>query len=242
MKILKNKENRIMKRKVWTQKEIKILTELFPNGDRKELEKKLRRRTWEAIRRKGTLLNINRNSGYNLEKSKKIFMERCNLIYNYDKYLGYNHSVPYICLVCGYEGTRSLTDVLHSHGCHECGNKHRYKKQSKSLKEYYKNNPVSEETRNKLSKSGKKYYKEHPELLKGMNHPMYGKKHSEETKRKMSKAKKGKHCSEEHKRKISEAKKGHKVTEETRKKISNSMKMLWKDNDYRKNQIGKMIL
>ena len=41
---------------------------------------------------------------------------------------------------------------------------------------------------------------------------------SEETKRKMSKARKGKSFSEEHKRKISEAKKNQ--TEETRKKIS----------------------
>lgn len=57
--------------------------------------------------------------------------------------------------------------------------------------------------------------------------------HSEETKRKMSKAKKGKHPSEEHRRKLSESMKG-KTTwnkgkhhlEETKEKISESMKGL----------------
>lgn len=43
--------------------------------------------------------------------------------------------------------------------------------------------------------------------------------HSEETKRKLSKANKGKHLSGETKRKISETMKGHKVSEETKRKI-----------------------
>lgn len=42
----------------------------------------------------------------------------------------------------------------------------------------------------------------------GKNHPMFGKNHSEETKRKMSEAKKGKKFSKEHKRKLSEANQG----------------------------------
>lgn len=43
--------------------------------------------------------------------------------------------------------------------------------------------------------------------------------HSEETKRKLSKANKGKHLSGETRKKISETMKGHKVSEETKRKI-----------------------
>ena len=57
------------------------------------------------------------------------------------------------------------------------------------------------------------------------------KRHSEETRRKMSEAhkgnpswNKGKHLSEEHKRKLSEAKKGHITSEETRRKLSEAHK------------------
>ena len=47
---------------------------------------------------------------------------------------------------------------------------------------------------------------------------------SEETRKKMSEAKKGKKLSEETRRKISEAHKGHTVTDESRKKMSESKK------------------
>lgn len=50
----------------------------------------------------------------------------------------------------------------------------------------------------------------------GESNSFYGKKHSEETKRKM----KGKHLSEAHKRKLSEAHKGKKLTEDHKRKIS----------------------
>lgn len=50
-------------------------------------------------------------------------------------------------------------------------------KHSKLMKEYYKNNPISSETREKQSKS-----------LSGENNPMHGKKHNEDTKRKMKEA------------------------------------------------------
>lgn len=46
------------------------------------------------------------------------------------------------------------------------------------------------------------------EARKGEKHPMYGKKHSEEAKKKMSEAKKCKPKSEEHKKKLSENMKG----------------------------------
>lgn len=48
------------------------------------------------------------------------------------------------------------------------------KKQSEIMKEYYKKNPISEETKNK-----------HKELNKGENNNMFGKKHNESTKEKM---------------------------------------------------------
>ena len=51
-----------------------------------------------------------------------------------------------------------------------------------------------------------------------------GKHLSEETRKKMSEAKKGKHLSEEHKRKLSEAQNGKHHSEETRKKMSESKK------------------
>lgn len=50
------------------------------------------------------------------------------------------------------------------------------------------------------------------------------KKHSEESKKKMSKAKKGQTFSDAHKDKISESNKGHNVSDKTRKKISESHK------------------
>ena len=73
--------------------------------------------------------------------------------------------------------------------------------------------------------------------MKGEKHPMYGKHHSEESKKKNSEAHKGKKLSEEHKKKIGavwkgkhhseetkkkirEVRKGHPVSEETRKKLS----------------------
>ena len=67
---------------------------------------------------------------------------------------------------------------------------------------------------------------------KGKNNPMYKKHHSEETKRKISESNKGKkHCAytmtEEHKRKISESNKGKKFSEEHRKKMSESAKLRW---------------
>ena len=64
----------------------------------------------------------------------------------------------------------------------------------------------------------------HNKELTGENHPMYGKKHSEETKKKISEAKKGKKLSEEHRKKISESQKGHTSTDETKKKISATLK------------------
>ena len=63
--------------------------------------------------------------------------------------------------------------------------------------------------------------------ISGENHPMWGKKHSDESKRKMSESKKGKNHpmwgkipSDETKNKISESNKGKKKSDETKRKMS----------------------
>lgn len=62
---------------------------------------------------------------------------------------------------------------------------------------------------------------EHVRLhMEGKNNPLYGKQLSDETRRKISEAKKGKQRSEDTRRKISEAHKGKYHSEETRRKIS----------------------
>lgn len=73
---------------------------------------------------------------------------------------------------------------------------------------------------------------EHLRLHKSGNKNFLGKKHSEETKRKMSEAMKGerspwlgKHLSEETRRKMSEVHKGKKFSEETRRKMSEARKL-----------------
>ena len=60
----------------------------------------------------------------------------------------------------------------------------------------------------------------------GENNPFYGKRHTEETKQKISEANKGKkhEFSEEHKQKIGESNKGKTLSEETKQKISESRK------------------
>lgn len=60
--------------------------------------------------------------------------------------------------------------------------------------------------------------------LKGENNGMYGKKHSEEAKKKMRECHKGKKLSEEHKKKIGAALKGQPKSAETRRKIAEAAK------------------
>ncbi|MDE3838665.1 hypothetical protein C0966_04580 [Bacillus methanolicus] len=63
---------------------------------------------------------------------------------------------------------------------------------------------LSEEIKQKISQKAKE------RMSKKENNPMYGRKHSEETIRKISEAKRGKKLTEEHKRKLSESLKGEK--------------------------------
>lgn len=60
--------------------------------------------------------------------------------------------------------------------------------------------------------------------LGGINNPMYGRTHSEETRRKISIGNKGKIISEETRKKMSEARKGKILSEEHRRKISEANK------------------
>ena len=81
--------------------------------------------------------------------------------------------------------------------------------------------------------------------VSGDNHPLWGKKHSEETKKKMSESAKGrkpwntdKPLSDDHKKKISKSTKGknnpnwgNKHSEETRRKISKNNARYWQDKE-----------
>ena len=59
---------------------------------------------------------------------------------------------------------------------------------------------------------------------KGESHPMYGKHHSDESKKKMSEVRKGKPKTEEWRKRIGEANKGKKMSEEARRKMSEARK------------------
>ena len=115
-----------------------------------------------------------------------------------------------------------------------------------------KNTVVSEETKKKISESNKG----RPGMI-GENHPMYGKHHSDESKKKMSDAIKanptsywkGKSLSEEHRRKLSESGKGKHsgenngmygkhLSEEQKRKMGESLKAAWTD-ELRKRQSEK---
>ena len=86
------------------------------------------------------------------------------------------------------------------------------------VRQWHLGRKLSEETKKKISNH-------HKGLYTGQNNPMYGKHHTEESKKKMSdyaKSHTGWEHSEETKRKIGEKHKGKIVSEETRQKISQS--------------------
>ena len=94
----------------------------------------------------------------------------------------------------------------------------------------YLHKPLTKEHRKKISKK-----------TKGKNNPMWGKKHKEETKKKISFSHKGFKFSKIHKQKISKALKGlntwsrgKKLSEETREKISEKLKGREKSVEERK--------
>ena len=88
----------------------------------------------------------------------------------------------------------------------------------------------SEKTRQRKSEARKRYLANNPEANRGKNHPMFGRHLSEETKRKMRKAKKGKSAEEI-----------YTDPEAYRKQRSEKQKELWKDPAYRKSQLKKQF-
>ncbi len=135
------------------------------------------------------------------------------------------------------------------------------KKHSEKLKgrpSGMKGHIMSEEQRSKISKARYEMIERNPNvILKGKDHPMYGKKHTEETLDKLRKASTklweneeyrnkvteslsgennpnyGKSMSEEQKKKLSEAHKGKTHSEETKKKMSESGKLKKLSEDHK---------
>jgi very-short-patch-repair endonuclease len=96
------------------------------------------------------------------------------------------------------------------------------------------NRPLhSDETKRKIREAfkGRKLTNEHRQKIsnavKGVNHPLYGKKMNPESIRKMADKKRGVPLSEETKRKISERFKGRKLSESTKRKLSKITKEKW---------------
>jgi hypothetical protein len=100
-------------------------------------------------------------------------------------------------------------------GSHKGSTNDGYICSSKIMKEQYNERPdVSIKNKKGLSiESRKKISKNHKDVS-GSNNPLYGKKHTEESKQKMSKAQKGKL-------------KGHKASLETKQKMSIARKLYW---------------
>lgn len=110
----------------------------------------------------------------------------------------------------GHNGSRMTAEARKKISIGRMGKKHR---------------PMPEAQRLAMSKRMKGKQPEHLSKLIKENHPRLGKKHSEETKRKMVLAKLGKKMpprSKEHCEKISQRMKNRIVSEETKRKISES--------------------
>ena len=117
------------------------------------------------------------------------------------------------------DGVRRLVDITQA--------------ELKALDMYY-NRPASEliflptSEHQFLHHKGKQFSEEHKKKLseakKGEDNPMYGKHHTDETRKKLREANKGKQLSEETKNKMREAKKGKHHSEETKKKIGEANK------------------
>ena len=98
----------------------------------------------------------------------------------------------------------------------------------KKLSEASKGKKLSEETRNKMSEARKGKYT-------GEKNPMYGRHHTEDSKKRISAASKGRRHTEEARKKMSDAAKGKPKTKEHKKKIAeaariNSIGRHWYNN------------
>lgn len=122
--------------------------------------------------------------------------------------------------------TKKKRSALMSGENHYLYGKHLSKETREKISIAKKGIKRSEDVRKKISEGHKRWHKDHPNALAGKNNPLYGKHHSQETRKKISEALLGKTFSEEHRRKISERMKGTKLflgrhhSEETKRKIS----------------------
>ncbi len=116
----------------------------------------------------------------------------------------------------------------------------KYLSHSEHMSETNKGRKHSEESKNEMSKShsgennpmyGRTGEKAPMYGRTGEKAPMYGKKHSNETKQKISEANKGKKFSEDYKQKLSDSRKGRKLSDETKQKISEANKGKTRSNE-----------
>ncbi|MDP3763658.1 MAG: NUMOD3 domain-containing DNA-binding protein [bacterium] len=97
------------------------------------------------------------------------------------------------------------------------------------MSDFRRGKPLPEQTKRKLSLMFKgrslleETKKKISESLMGENHPLFGKHHKEQTKKKISVANLGKTNTDEHNKKISMAKSGILQNEETKTKIANTL-------------------
>jgi transcription elongation factor Elf1 len=144
-----------------------------------------------------------------------------------------------LCKICGkeFENYRSLSHHLRTHKitskeyydkffkkegegvCPVCGKETSFHSINKGYCKF-----CSNKCANKGKRPSEETKKKLSNAKKGENNPFYGKHHSEKTKKKMSDAHIGKHHTEETKKKLSDTKKGKHLSEETKKKISDSRK------------------
>ena len=108
---------------------------------------------------------------------------------------------------------------------------HMSEEHKKKISELRKKASASEETRRKLSESQKALWtddkkEEWSKKISGENHPMFGKHHSEESKKKNSKSHKGKKATEEAKQNMSKAQK-ERWTDELKEQWSQIQKDAW---------------
>ena len=109
-----------------------------------------------------------------------------------EKYwIAYYHTYVKDPLCNGYNLTQGGEGTV---GFSRIQSKEEKQHRSEKMIQYYKSNPEKveelrqrtlelwkdEEYRKKVTESNKRFYKEHPDMFKGKNNPMYGKKHTEE--------------------------------------------------------------
>lgn len=110
--------------------------------------------------------------------------------------------------------------------------KHHTDDAKKRISDGNKGKTFSDETKHKMSEYWINYYKEHPEAIRsGDNHPMYGKHHTDETKKKISDSNKlnweDSNYRIKHSNAMKQYYKDNQVSQETRKKHSETCKRVF---------------